>query len=260
MKPSKNSEGGFTLLELLAAITILALMAAMLFSAFNQASRAWLEAENRVETFTEARAALDLMSRELSQAIGTSNISFLGSSTNVAFIAPISTSPLDFVDLEEVVYQRNSNSLVRQVTPFSAGATWDFYTPTKAQTWPEDSTSSIATVADNIVFFDLSYVYTNGVSETFWNSTALSGSAWSAIPNSSSANAFPGAQGAMTNRPPAGVQITIGAIDKRAMARLQAIAPNGTNTAPQTVGAYTNVVIQATKYFTTFVPIPNGRP
>src|ERR1017187_5655727 len=105
MKSPRNTEGGFTLLELLAAMAILAVMVAMLFAAFSQASRAWLMAENRVETFTQARSALDLLSRELSQAIATTNISFLGSTTNVAFIAPISSDPGDLVDLEEVVYQ-----------------------------------------------------------------------------------------------------------------------------------------------------------
>ena len=257
MKSRRNTEGGFTLLELLAAMAILAVMVTMLFAAFSQASRAWLLAENRVETFTQARAALDLLSRELSQAITTSNISFLGSTTNVAFIAPISTTPSDLVDLEEVVYQWSGTNLVRRVTPFSAGSAWDFYS--FPQTWPAKNTFSTAVVADNVVLLEFSYVYTNGATETFWNSnstTVLPGPYWSGI-RSSSLAATPGA---MTNRPPAGVEITLGTIDSRAMTRLLAIAPNGTNVSPAMVGPYTNALKQATKYFTTFVPIPNGQP
>src|ERR1017187_5870806 len=89
MKSRRNTEGGFTLLELLAAMAILAVMVGMLFAAFSQASRAWLLGESRVETFSQARAALDFMSKELSQAIVTSNITFLADGNDLAFVAPI---------------------------------------------------------------------------------------------------------------------------------------------------------------------------
>src|ERR1700722_18316390 len=120
MKSQRNTETGFTLLELLAAMAVLSVMIVMLFAAFSQASRAWLQSENRVETFTQGRVSLDLLSRELSQAIATTNISFFGNATSIAFIAPISTSPNDLVDLEEVVYQWSNGSLTRQVTPASS--------------------------------------------------------------------------------------------------------------------------------------------
>src|SRR2546426_5902 len=68
---------GFTLLELMASMAILGLMTVMLFAAFNQASKAWLQGENRVESFQQARAALDFMSKELSQAIVNTNVQFL---------------------------------------------------------------------------------------------------------------------------------------------------------------------------------------
>jgi len=257
MKFRRNTEAGFTLLELLAAMGVLAVMIVMLFAAFSEASRAWLIAENRVETFTQARAALDLMSRELSQAITTSNMSFLGSTTNIAFIAPINTIPGDVVDLQEVVYRWTGTNLERQATPFSApGGVWDFYS--FPQTWPKDATTPV-TVADNVVSLDLRYMYSNGATDTFWNSTVLPGFAWSRIPPTSNAVAFVGAPGAMGYRPPAGVEITLGTIDTRGMTRLRAIAPFGTNGFPATVGPFTNAFKQMTRYFTTFVPIPNGQ-
>ena len=55
---------GFTLLELMTALAITSMLVVMLFAAFNQASKAWTTAENRVETFTQARAALDFMAKE----------------------------------------------------------------------------------------------------------------------------------------------------------------------------------------------------
>src|SRR5664280_2130498 len=79
----------FTLIELLASMAILSLIMVMLFSAFEQISKAWTNGENRVETFTQARAILDLMSRELSQAIATPKIPFsLQDKRHIYFVAP----------------------------------------------------------------------------------------------------------------------------------------------------------------------------
>ena len=101
---SSHRPPGFTLFELLAAMGILAILSALLFAAFNQATKAWLQGESRVETFTQARAALDYISKELSQAIVTSNITFLGSSDSIAFVAPVNGGT-NAVDLMEVVYR-----------------------------------------------------------------------------------------------------------------------------------------------------------
>ena len=138
-------------------------MITLLFAAFGQASRAWLQSENRVETFSQARSALDFMSKELSQAIVSSNITFLGDTNDIAFVAPLNIGT-NAVDLMEVVYRMNirtprggtysgnvfSNapdvwpkSLVRRTSHFAAPANegwdygqgractappWDFYT------------------------------------------------------------------------------------------------------------------------------------
>ena len=249
-----NASLGFTLLELLASMAILALIAAILFAAFDQASRGWQRAENRVETFTQARAALDLMAKDISQAIATTNISFLGSKTNVAFVAPVSTDTNDIVDLLEVVYLINNGGyLERRISAFRDGpAYWDFYSP-PAQGWP-DTTSVTTTVADNIVSLRFDYLGTNGVFVSafsplspWWNSTTLA-STWSSIP---AATAYIPGPEVMTNRTPAGVQITLRAIDTSAARRLQ---PGMTATASN------NIIQQAAQTFTTFVAIPNRQP
>src|SRR2546427_492634 len=107
----------FTLIELLASMAILGLIVVMLLGVFQQTSKAWLRGESHVETFTQARAALDFMCRELSQAIATDKISFFAQQDttplgnppaasqitlhldNVAFIASVGDSTSDGMDL-----------------------------------------------------------------------------------------------------------------------------------------------------------------
>ncbi|HTS19673.1 MAG TPA: prepilin-type N-terminal cleavage/methylation domain-containing protein [Verrucomicrobiae bacterium] len=103
------SRAGFTLIEMLTSIAILGVMFAMLYSVFEQVNRAWLLGENRVETFTTTRAALDLMSRELSQAIATNGIVFHGDTNNVFFVAPVSVNSADQADLCQVGYEFDSD-------------------------------------------------------------------------------------------------------------------------------------------------------
>lgn len=71
--PPSRRAAGFTLLELLAAVTILAILSTLLFNAFNQASRAWTTAERNVGSTQQARAALEMIARELSQVVYATN-------------------------------------------------------------------------------------------------------------------------------------------------------------------------------------------
>ena len=96
---------GYTLVELLTSMAILGVMLGVLFSVFDNVQKAWLTGENRVETFTQARAVLDLMSRELSQAIATNGIAFHGETNRVFFVAPVSSNPSDQADLCMVGYE-----------------------------------------------------------------------------------------------------------------------------------------------------------
>lgn len=56
----------FTILELLVAMTVLGFFVFMLFSVLNSTSTAWSTAENRMDATREARAALAIVSRDIS--------------------------------------------------------------------------------------------------------------------------------------------------------------------------------------------------
>lgn len=59
----------FTLVEILVAVAILAVLVVLLASLLGGVSRAWVSGEQQVETFQDGRAILNLMSRELAQAV-----------------------------------------------------------------------------------------------------------------------------------------------------------------------------------------------
>ncbi len=70
---SGRNRRAFTLVELLAAIAVLALLMSLVFGAYNKPSRAWSAGERRTEAFQNARLVLETMGRELESAVATSN-------------------------------------------------------------------------------------------------------------------------------------------------------------------------------------------
>lgn len=294
MKSSIPSRG-FTLIELLASMAILLLMMAMLFAAFNQASKAWMQGENRVETFQQARAALDMIARDLSQAVVNSNLQFLATGDSLAFVSSVSDNEADGVDLMEVVYRLSyplsagteppgftgiftdsspPRKLVRRVAPYKmAGAdcwdygfgapcsnpsdSWDFYDYTH---WPETADKrKTSVVAENLVFLNFDFFDISNNKYNYWNTTKNpSGNPWRNEIGGSPGGVgyFPGDSAYMTNRAPAGAFIKIGVLDSRAAKRLKlAVANGGTGTA-----AYSSITNEATQYFTTYISIPNRTP
>ena len=206
--PALRDEGGFTLLELMTALAITSMIVVMLFAAFNQASRAWTTAENRVETFTDARAVLDLMARELSQAVATPNITFHGDNQAVYFVAPVNSNPANHADLCEVGYEYRTVTpyewkIVRHLTEpttlnIASGGFWDFYNnATWWQTFDPNAEASLAT--NSILNIQFTYLNANGTPIT--------------IPFG----------GLTANTLPAAIVISLDAIDSRTATRLRLV-------------------------------------
>ena len=60
--------GGFTLVELLVSMTILAFILATLTGAVSMVANTWQSSEERVEAFQSARGALEMITREMTPA------------------------------------------------------------------------------------------------------------------------------------------------------------------------------------------------
>jgi len=131
VNPVKTSQG-FTILELLVAMTVMSLLLVLLLSMVDNATKLWRENENRVDSYREARAALGIMSRDLANGLSslTNTNYFLLDSSAFPLVSGIggivtntnSGSALFFLTaLPAKAQERNSNkSDVCQVGYFAA--------------------------------------------------------------------------------------------------------------------------------------------
>lgn len=71
--PRALSRRGFTILELLVAITILSVLVVLLLSMLDNTTKLWRTNENRVESYREARAALNLIASDLRSIYSSTN-------------------------------------------------------------------------------------------------------------------------------------------------------------------------------------------
>src|SRR4051794_9692150 len=92
---------GFTLLELLVAIAITVLIVVLLSSVFTAAGKQWQSADQRIDSFRDARAALQIIDRDLGRAnlngdaqmLTLSNLDSSGTFAKEAFaVTPIPNS------------------------------------------------------------------------------------------------------------------------------------------------------------------------
>lgn len=83
--PERRREAGFTLLELLISMTILSLLLVILMAIVDSSTKLWRVSENRVDSFREARAALNVIAADLRGALATGNENFfqINTSTNL---------------------------------------------------------------------------------------------------------------------------------------------------------------------------------
>jgi prepilin-type N-terminal cleavage/methylation domain-containing protein len=127
---------GFTLLELLVAMAVMTLLVVMLMGLVDGAAKLWRTNENRVESYREARAALNLIASELRTIHASTNSNFFNLQTNSAdadsTLAFLTALPLDAQsstnksDLCAVAFFL-SEGPVSDIGPESRTTTWNLY-------------------------------------------------------------------------------------------------------------------------------------
>ena len=95
---SKKSSA-FSLLEVLVAISVLSILLVILLNIVQNATSLWRGAENKVEAYREARAALQVVSSDLKNIVPTTNSNFfranLTNSPSIGFLAALPVSSQD---------------------------------------------------------------------------------------------------------------------------------------------------------------------
>lgn len=97
----------FTLIELLAAMAVLVLIVLLMEQLFGDAARAWRTGTRDVEVNNNARAALELMGREISGAVIDELLSFSASNSLKVFVC--TNSEIDFVSLTQPSSNKTKN-------------------------------------------------------------------------------------------------------------------------------------------------------
>lgn len=282
-----RSRAGFTMLEMLAAMTITVILVLLLTSAFNQTSRSWLQSENRIETATQARVALQYMTTILGQAIVSPVYDFIGQSNIVAFVAVTGGETWSQCDLEENVFalKTDTNTLsslrvynqsfrtLAQVTNMVAAYTdWDVQgkgaPPSGRQSastvgggWPctVSTADQYTLLMRNVLSLQFQYFYTNTVtgssgSTNMWNSAVNTITPpWSGVNVRECSSGEPAFKN-MAPGPayqlakiPYGVLITLTAVDQRAAARLAGLTAGS--------AAYNNITNQSARTYSAFALI-----
>jgi prepilin-type N-terminal cleavage/methylation domain-containing protein len=100
-----SKKRAFTLVEILIALAILAMIVASTFTIFRSASKSWQKGEIRSERYHNARTAIGRMSMEISQAVINNNslCEFIGEKDSVNFISFVSKESGIF-ELAEIGY------------------------------------------------------------------------------------------------------------------------------------------------------------
>jgi len=96
---------GFTLVEILIALAILAVIVTSTFVIFRSSTESWQKGEKRSERYHNARVAVGKMSTEISQAVvsGNKRSKFIGNNEEVGFVSFVSTAEGIF-ELVEIEY------------------------------------------------------------------------------------------------------------------------------------------------------------
>lgn len=185
---------GFTILEVLVAVAVLGMLLVLLLNILQSAAGLWRGVENRAETYREARAAMQVIARDLTGAVASTNTNHfptnLIASSHLAFFSRLPRSSQNSDSHGDVCMVgyflaygnkspvagdngRQSYNLYRYFiesnetfTNLSQGSPLfpDF----------DPSTNRSEILARNVVAFDVSYLTVNGTTTNTWTQSVAS--------------------------------------------------------------------------------------
>ena len=101
----------FTLIELMVAMAVLSLLVVVLLGVVDSATQLWKANENRVESYREARAALNLIASDLKVALSSTNTNYFTTNIGPEFGASATDGSLFFLAALPTSAQDEGSSL-----------------------------------------------------------------------------------------------------------------------------------------------------
>ncbi len=128
LRPIKRiaESAGFTLIEILVAMAILMVIVLMMATLFHSSTNAWDNGMRQAEISLEARAVMNMIQRDLSQAVADSQFPCQFNQNSVEFYRPDSNITSNRA-MVRIKYRYNSGALVREeqiFAPSPVGSYW----------------------------------------------------------------------------------------------------------------------------------------
>ncbi len=172
---SAKKQDGFTLLELIIVMALMAILWGVAYTMFYQSKRVFSLSNNKLEMYQYARIAMDEISRDLKGAILKDNVDYFRSFTTGPADAKSNNSVLTFLSLTPngsstpvtliTYYLKNTDELMRA----EYNDTSYIYGTISSSIDPSQFTYYKLTA--NTDYFNLAYIYSSGSTPT-WDSTS----------------------------------------------------------------------------------------
>ena len=285
-RKARTPARGFTLVELLVAMAILAMMLTLMFSMLSGSMAAWEGGSKRIEAAQTARVGLNLIANDLRRAISSQQVSYTSNGTAITNTIPFVAidTPTSTIDLGGGALNASGSSQIFGVLatgktnqPFEefgylcafltsddgvnmAGnkyylvrksattANANFYLRGNATTAFAGDSEALVPVIENCIRFELSYPKTNssGIIDT----------------NASGTFGFTNTWASQTNLPP-GVLVSVWVLDSKTATKLASLGTTNltdvqidsiTNSTPP-ADATTRLLKQGTVRMQRFIPL-----
>lgn len=179
--PQHSRRDAFSLVEMLTAVAILALLFSMLGGILGTMSRTWKEGQQRANNFTKARSMLDLVARDLQAGLYRPDINAFEFPASPAGAVKFYTqrpgvmTGTNVRDISLVQYQLNTTANGSTLQRGDSAYDWSVNSSSNSTqiafnntALPNVASSNFRDISPGIVAFKLLFVYSNGTMSTVY--------------------------------------------------------------------------------------------
>ncbi len=162
----RRAARSFTLVEILAAVAVLAIILALVARIMALAGATWTQGKKRANNFVKARAALDIVTRDVQQGIFRDDMpafSAGGGVTNAFYTLRQSGSQAGGRSLSLVCYQIQAGATNAMLQRMAAPLPWGTPLPFGQGTIPTATFTNAQDIVDGVLCLAVSFVRPDGV-------------------------------------------------------------------------------------------------